>query len=308
MGLLGRAIEPILFAALGLIWGSTYLAVEVVGPALEALTLVALRLGIGAALLTAIVRWRGLHAPARRDALHVGVVAITGLVIPFSLIAWSQRDIDAGLASIFSAATPLFTIVLASLAISDEPLSLRRLAGVIVGFGGVVVVVSGGIHGGGEPIALLAMLGAVTSYAVTAVWTRRFLRGTDPIGVAAGQVQIGFVVTALLSLMLERPDLGAVAPAAWTAIGWLGLVASGLAPLLFFHLIERWGASRTAVVNYLIPVVGVGLGAALLGEQLEAAAIAGGAIVIVGVAIASTSLTFPSIAGWSLRMHPAAHG
>ncbi len=308
MAFLGRTVEPVLFVALGLIWGSTYLAIEVVGPALEPLTLVALRLGIGAALLTWVIRLRGVHLPSRHDALHIGVVSITGLVIPFSLITWSQRDIDAGLASIFSAATPLFTIVLASLVLSDEPLSLRRLAGMVLGFSGVVVIVSGGIHGGSEPVALVALLGAVVSYAVTAVWTRRFLRGAGPLGVAAGQVQTGFIVTAVLAVALERPDFGAVAPGAWAAIGWLGFVASGLAPLLFFRLIDRWGASRTAVVNYLIPVVGVGLGALALGEQLQPTAIIGGAIVVAGVTIATTSLSLASLAGWSPRMHPAPSG
>ena len=305
MGALVRGVEPLLFLALGLIWGSTYLAVEVVGPAIGPLALVALRLGIGAALLTWITRSRAIRLPSLRDALHVGVVAITGLVVPFTLITWSQRGIDAGLASIFSAATPLFTIVLASLVIADEPISLRRLAGVILGFGGVVVVVSGGIDGGGEPAALIAMLGAVVSYAITAVWTRRFLRGAPALGVAAGQVQLGFVVTALLALAFDRPDLGALGLDAWAAIAWLGLVASGLAPILYFRLIARWGASRTAVVNYLIPVVGVGLGAALLGEDLELSAILGGLVVIAGVTLASASVPLARLAGWSLRLHSA---
>jgi drug/metabolite transporter (DMT)-like permease len=303
----GGGLEPILFVALGLIWGSAYLAVEIVGSALGPLTLVALRLAIGAALLTWLTRSQRLGQPARRPALHIGVVALTGLVLPVTLIAWSQRDIDAGLASIFSAATPLFTIVLASLVIVDEPLTLRRLAGVVLGFGGVVVVVSGGIHGGGEPMALAAMLGAVASYAVTAVWTRRFLRGVRPAGVAAGQVQVGFLVTAVLAIAFEQPDLGAVPPDAWAAIAWLGVVASGMAPLLFFRLIERWGASRTAVVNYLIPVVGVGLGAAVLGEALPVSAIAGGVVVVAGVTLASASEP-ARLAGWSLRLHPAPNG
>jgi drug/metabolite transporter (DMT)-like permease len=152
------------------------------------------------------------------------------------------------------------------------------------------------------------MLGAVTSYAVTAVWTRRFLRGAGTVGVAAGQVQIGFVVTAVLAMVVERPDPGALPLDGWAAIGWLGIVASGLAPILFFRLIGRWGASRTAVVNYLIPVVGVGLGAALLGEHLPLSAILGGVVVIAGVTLASASLPLERIAGWSLRLHPAPSG
>jgi drug/metabolite transporter (DMT)-like permease len=235
---------------------------------------------------------------------HLAVVAITGLVVPFSLIAWSQRDIDAGLASIFNAATPLFTLVLASILVADEPLSAHRLGGVVIGFGGVLVVVGGGIHGGGEPAALLAMLGATLSYAITAVWTRRFLRSVSPVRVAVSQVQVGFLLTAGLALAVDRPTLAGVGPDAWAAIAWLGIAASAAAPLAYFRLIARYGAARTAVVNYLIPVVGVGLGTILLGESLQASAILGGLIVAAGVGLASVTPSIAPIAAWSVRLRP----
>ncbi|HLO34505.1 MAG TPA: DMT family transporter, partial [Candidatus Deferrimicrobium sp.] len=300
-------LEPILFLALGLIWGSTYLAIEIVGTAVGSLTLVAFRLGIGAAILAVAVRSRREPLAPRRAWPHIAVVAITGLVVPFSLIAWSQRDIDAGLASIFNAATPLFTLALAGIFLADEPISIRRIGGVLVGFTGVVVVVGGGIHGGGQPGAMIAMVGAAASFAVTAIWTRRFLHGIRPMTVASGQVQLGFAVVAVLAVVLERPSIAAVPVDAWAAIAWLGVVASGVAPLLFFRLILRWGASRTTVVNYLIPVVGVALGATVLGERLEPSALLGGVIVAAGVALASANPIGPLV-GWSARLRPAPIG
>src|SRR5436190_163325 len=95
---------------------------------------------------------------------HIAVVAVTGLVIPFMLIAWSELGIDAGVASIFNAATPLITVALAATFLADESLSTQRIAGVAIGFVGVLVVVGGGIRGGGEPLALLGMVGAASSY------------------------------------------------------------------------------------------------------------------------------------------------
>ena len=283
----GGAAETLLFLALGLIWGSAYLAVEVVGTAVGPLTLVALRLGIGAAALGMAVRVRSEPTPPTSAWPHIVVVAVTGLVVPFSLITWSQRDIDAGLASVFNAATPLFTVVLAGLLLGDEGLSGRRLLGVLVGFGGVVIVVGGGIHGGGEPLALLAMVGAVLSLAVTAVWTRGFLRGLRPLALASGQVRTGFLIVAVLAAALERPTLIGVPVAAWLAVAWLGVVVSGVAPLLFFRLVLRWGAGRTAVVNYLIPIVGVVLGAAFLAEELQPSVVLGGLVIAVGMRLAT---------------------
>ena len=282
-----RGVEGLLFLTLGLIWGSAYLAVEVVGTAVGPLTLVALRLLIGAVVISVVVRARQRPAVPAAAWPHIVVVAITGLVVPFSLITWSQRDIDAGLASVFNAATPLFTLVLAGLALGDESVSVRRLVGVLVGFGGVIVVVGGGIHGGGEPLAVAAMIAAVASFAVTAVWARRFLRRVQPLAVAAGQVNVGLLVTATLAALVERPTLADVPTASWLAIGWLGIVVSAVGPILFFRLVLRWGAGRTSVVNYLIPIVGVALGVVFLGETLQPSIVLGGLLVAAGVGLAS---------------------
>ncbi len=284
MGL--RSREPLLFLLLGAIWGSAYLAVKIGGAGVGPFEFVAVRLAIGGAFLATFAALRGERLPARPDWPHVAVVGLTGLVVPFLLITWGQRGVDAGLASVFNAATPLFTLGLAAAALADEPLKAGRVLGIGIGFAGIVLVTGSGIAGGGDPLSIAAIVLAVFSYAVTGVYVRRFLRHARPLGLAVGQVAVGFAVTAPLALIVEGGSLRPPSGAALGALIWLGIAASGIAPLLFFRLISVWGANRTALVNYLIPMVGVAAGAVVLGEQLELRTLAGGAIVIAGMAVA----------------------
>lgn len=288
--------DGLLFVLLGLIWGSAYLAVEVGAEALGPLSFVSVRLAIGAAVLLTVLRLRGGRLPSRSTMRHVAVVGLTGVALPFTLITWGQRGVDAGLASLFNAATPLFTVILAGLVLRDEPLRAGRLAGVLIGLGGVVVVVGGGIDGGASAGSIAAMLLAVASYAVTAVYARRHLRGQRPLPIAAGQVASGLAITGPLALLFEQPAFVIPPAATLEALLWLGLAASALAPLLFFHLIGSWGAARTSVVNYLIPLVGVSSGAIVLGESVGPTTVIGGLVVVAGVAIATraTGPTVPS--------------
>jgi drug/metabolite transporter (DMT)-like permease len=285
----GRSRDGVLFLLLGLIWGSVYLAIKVGGEGLAPFTFVAVRLAIGAAFLLLLLRLRGDRLPPRAVLGHVGVVGLTGVAIPFTLTTWGQHGADAGLASIFNAATPLFTVVLAGLVLSDEPLRAGRLAGILVGFAGIVAVVGGGVEGGGSPASIVAMLLSVSSYAITAVYTRRFLRGVPTISLAAGQVLVGLAATAPIAFVFEGSTAVLPPPETIQALLWLGIVASGIAPLLYFHLVGSWGAARTSVVYYLIPIVGVSAGAILLGEEVGPMTVAGALLVIAGVAIATKS-------------------
>jgi drug/metabolite transporter (DMT)-like permease len=281
-----------MFAALGTIWGSAYLAVKVGGDGMGTFQFVATRLAIALAVLAVVAVVRGERLPPRRLWPHVAVVALLGLVVPFTLITWGQRGVDAGLAAVFNAAAPIFTFALAGVALADEPLRAGRAVGIAVGFVGVVVVAGSGLAGGGSPASIVALTLGVLSYAATGVYLRRFLRGARPLGVALGQAGVGFVASAALALGVEGvPGIPATETVA--ALVWLGVVASAVAPLLFLRLIGTWGANRTALVNYLIPVVGVAAGVLLLGERLEVRTIAGGAIVLAGMAIAHRSPTIP---------------
>ena len=280
------AFDAALFVLLGGLWGSSYLAVKLAGTSMGPVSFVAIRLAFAVAFIAVVALATRMPLPPRRELPHLAVVAVTGVVAPFVLITWGQRDIDAGLASIFNAATPLFTVLLAAVMLRDEPLRLGKLVGIGLGLGGVTVVVGGGASAGGHPVALLAILLGAVSYAITAVYSRRFLRGARPLSVALGQAVVGLVVAVGMAVVLERPTLAVPAFEALSAAAYLGVASSGVAARIFFRLIGRWGAGRTTLVNYLIPVVGVVLGAVVLSERLDAAVLAGGALVIAGVAIA----------------------
>jgi drug/metabolite transporter (DMT)-like permease len=280
------AVEMGLFVLLGTLWGSSYLAVKLAGTAIGPITFVAIRLAFAVAFLVTVALVMRVPLPARRDVPRIAVVGLTGVVVPFTLITWGQRDIDSGLASIFNAATPLFTVLLAALMLRDEPLRIGRLVGIALGLGGVAVVVGGGIDSGGDPLSMLAILAASGSYALNAVYSRRFLRDVRPMTVVLVQSITGAVVAALLAVAIERPALVLPPAEVLGAAAWLGIASSGIAALAFFRLIASWGAGRTALVNYLIPVVAVVAGAVVLGERLDLAVLAGGTLVVAGVAVA----------------------
>lgn len=275
-----------MFVLIGVLWGSSYLAVKLGGTALGPITFVAIRLVFAVAFLAAVAVAVRHPLPALRDLPRIAVVGLTGVVIPFTLITWGQRDIDSGLASIFNAATPLFTVLMAAAVLRDEPLHIDRLAGITLGLVGVAAVVGGGLDAGGDPMAMLAILAASASYAINAVYSRRFLQGVHPMTVVLVQALVGAIVAVLLAAAIERPTF--VVPPAETlgAAAYLGIASSGIAALAFFRLIASWGAGRTSLVSYLIPVVGVIAGALVLGERLDLAVLGGGALVIAGVAIA----------------------
>jgi drug/metabolite transporter (DMT)-like permease len=280
------AVEIGLFILLGSLWGSSYLAVKLAGAGLGPISFVAIRLAFAVAFLVVVSLVIRVPLPSLRDVPRIAVVGLTGVVVPFTLITWGQRDIDSGLASIFNAATPLLTVVLAAVMLRDEPLRIGRLAGIALGLGGVAVVVGGGIDSGGDPLSMLAILAASGSYAINAVYGRRFLRDVRPMTVVLVQSITGAAVAALLAIAIERPALILPPAEVLGAAAYLGIASSGIAALAFFRLLASWGAGRTALVNYLIPVVGVAAGAVVLGERLDLTVLAGGVLVIAGVAVA----------------------
>src|SRR2546423_12663882 len=152
----------LVFLALGFAWGSSYLFIKIGVETLPPFPLVAGRLAIGTAVLALAMRVTGQHLPRSRDAyLHLLVVALLGIVIPFSLITWGEQSIDSALAAILNGSVPLFAIVLAALVLPDEPITVNRLVGLLIGFGGVVVLTSPNLRAGlsSSLLAELALIG-----------------------------------------------------------------------------------------------------------------------------------------------------
>jgi drug/metabolite transporter (DMT)-like permease len=290
MSVRSSRVDWLIFLALGFMWGSSYLFIKLAVDDFGTFTLVALRLAIGAALLWTVVRLAGQQLPRQRRTYgHLLVMSIVNIALPFLLITWAERNVESALAAILTSIVPLFVAVLAPLFIHDEPMRMNAIVGLGVGFIGVVVLTSRGLTGSGSNIESdLALIGSSLSYAVGAVYTRRNVRGLPPMIPAVFQVSFAFIITGAIALFLERPwearpDLVAVG-----SIIWLGLLGSGLAYLAFFRLLSRWGATRTAAVAYLLPVVGIVLGFLVLREPIDARMIFGTALIIVGVALVNS--------------------
>lgn len=278
----------LIFLALGLMWGSSYLFIKLAVDSFGTFTLIAGRLLIGAALLWVVVRAKRQPLPRERRMYgHLLVMACINIAIPFGLITWAEQSVDSALAAILNSSMPLFVIVIAPLFLPEEPIRLNGLVGLAVGFAGVVVLVSPGlVNAGGNLAGELALLGSSLSYAAGVVYSRRNVRGLAPLVPAVFQITFALVIVGTLAIVLERPWETARPDAqAWFSVIWLGILGSGFAYLAFFRLVSRWGATRTSLVAYLLPVVGIALGFVVLQEPIGATLLIGTALVIGGVAL-----------------------
>jgi len=276
------------FGALSLIWGSSFLwikiAVQEVGP----MTLVAFRLlfGLLALLIAARVTRQRLQV-SRKDLPSYAIVAVLNTALPFTLISWGETRIDSGMAAILNGSMPLFVLVLAHFWLQDERITWMRSAGLLVGFGGVGLIVGLGANGNldGNRLGQLAVLGGAMSYALASTYSRRYLRNRQPLAQATMVVLFAEIILWVSTLTFERPLRLPQLPISWVAILWLGLLGTGLAYLLYFYLINTWGSTRSSLITYAMPVIGVALGVSFLGESLNASVLFGTLLVVAGVVL-----------------------
>jgi drug/metabolite transporter (DMT)-like permease len=280
-------VDWLVFIALGVMWGSSYLFIKVGVESITPLTLVALRLGVGALFLGAILRLSRAPLPRQpRTWLNLTVMAVLNIVLPFSLITWAELEVPSSLAAILTAAAPLFTVIIAASTLRDEPITLQRVSGLMMGFAGVVVLTGpAALAPGGSLVAVGALVLAAASYAGAAVYARRTVTSLPPAVPAFMQVAIAFVISSVLAVVLESPAQLAYGPRAIVVVLWLGLLGSGLAYLAYFRLIRSWGATRTTAVAYLLPVVGIILGVLVAGETFDLRIVAGTLLIFGGVTL-----------------------
>jgi drug/metabolite transporter (DMT)-like permease len=283
-------IDWLVFLALGFMWGSSYLFIKLAVDDFGTFTLVALRLVVGAILLWTVVRVAKQPLPRERRVYgHLLVMAIVNITIPFLLITWAEQSVESSLAAILTSPVPLFAIVLSAIFLADEPMRVNGVVGLVVGFIGVVIITSRGLTGAGSSVVgELALLGAAFSYACGAVYSRRNVRGLAPMIPAVFQVTFAAIITGVVALLFEHPWTATPDTEAIFSILWLGILGSGLAYLAVFRLFAHWGATRTTLVAYLIPVVGIVLGYLVLAEPVDARLIVGTALVIAGVGLVNS--------------------
>jgi drug/metabolite transporter (DMT)-like permease len=280
----------LVFLALGFMWGSSYLFIKLAVDSFGTFTLVALRLLVGATLLWVVIRLAHQPLPRERRMYgHLMVMSIVNITVPFLLITWAEQAVDSSLAAILTSPVPLFAIVLSALFLADEPMRVNGLAGLIVGFVGVVIITSPGLTGAGGSLAgELALLCAAFSYGVGAVYSRRNVRGLRPMVPAVLQVTFAAITTSVLALLFEHPWTATPDARAIFSVVWLGVFGSGLAYLAVFRLLAHWGATRTTLISYVIPPVGIALGFLVLHEPIDPRIILGTAFVIAGVGLVNS--------------------
>jgi len=285
-------IDWLIFVALGFFWGSSYLFIKIgVDHGLQPFTLIMFRLAIGLVLIASVVAY--VREPLPRDPRmygHLFVMGVVNIAIPFTLITLAEQVVDSSLAAVINSAVPLFVIVIAALFLRGEQITVNRLVGLAVGFVGVAILVGLDVTnlGSANTLGELALVGATISYAIGGVYSKAHVHGLRPMIPALFQVFFGLLVVSVPALLFEHPLAAVPAPEALFAVVWLGLLGSGLAYLCYFRILQHWGATRASMVAYLLPVVGIALGAVVLQEPIAPSTLFGTILVIAGVALVNS--------------------
>lgn len=287
-----RTMTPLewgLLVALSVLWGGSFFFTGVAIRELPPLTIVFLRVALAAAILLVVLKAIGLAMPKNRSVwLAFFGMGFLNNVVPFCLIVWGQTHIASGLASILNATTPLFTVVVAHGLTADEKMTGGRLAGVLFGLVGVVVMIGPAVLDtfGTNVLAQLAVLGAAVSYAFAGIYGRRFKRmGVPALATATGQVSASAIMLLPVVLVADQPwTLPMPHPTTWAAMLGIAALSTALAYVLYFRLLASAGATNLLLVTFLIPVSAVVLGSLVLGETLQAKHFVGMSCIGLGLA------------------------
>lgn len=275
---------------LSLVWGGSFFFYEIAVRQLPVFTVVVCRVGLAAVILLAVLRLTGQRLPRSGKvwAAFFGMGMLNN-VIPFSLIVAGQQSVASGVASILNAATPLFGVIFAHLLTQDEKLTTLKLAGVIVGFLGVAVMIGpDAISGLGWNLAAQMMiLAGAASYAFAGIFGRRFkAMGVLPMATATGQVIASSIILLPLVLVIDRP--WTLPAPGWDAIAALigvAAISTAFAYFLYFRILASAGATNLLLVTFLIPISAILLGTAFLSEALLPRQIAGMALIGLGLSL-----------------------
>jgi drug/metabolite transporter (DMT)-like permease len=286
------ATELALLLALATLWGASYTFIRVGVATIPPVTLIACRTLMAGLLLLAIMRWRGVRMPLDATTWRRFLFqACLNSVIPWTMVAWGSRTLDAGVATILNSTAPIFTFFLTLAITRHEAVTSRKLLGVIAGMAGICLIV--GVQAlsgfGAELTAQIAMVLAAIAYAGAAILGRDF-RDLDPMVPAAGSLLCGAAILIPVSLALERPWTLQPSTNSMLALLALAVFSTALAFVIYFRLIRTLGSVGTTAQAYLRVPIGVAVGVVFLGEQLSSTAWIGLGCVVVGVA----AMTIPA--------------
>lgn len=280
------AVELALLVALATLWGGSYTFIKLGVATIPPITLIAARTAIAGVLLLVVMRARGVEMP--RDAAtwrRFAFQAVLNSVIPWTLIAWGERHVDAALATILNSAGPIFTFLLTAVVTRHEATTPRKLFGVVAGMAGILLIV--GVDAfrdiGSGLVAEAAIVAATLCYACAAIFGRSF-KDLDPMAPAAGSLLAGAAVLIPASLLLEQPWTLSPSLSSTLALLALAVFSTAAAFAIYFRLIQTLGSVGTTAQAYLRVPIGVAISIVFLGETLGRTAWIGLDCVVLGVA------------------------
>ena len=279
----------LILGILAVIWGGAFFFIGVAVRHVPPLTYVWLRLTIAAVAMWSVLHFKGEKLGLPRSAWgSILLLALLNNALPFTLFGWGQTHIASGLASILNATTPIWGVLVAHFLTHDERMTPRKIAGVLLGFGGVATMIGPSLLSslGTNALAQLACVSASLSYALAAVWARRFRRqGLSPMSVTTGQLTAGALMMLPLSILVDKPWTHAFPPlSAIGAITALALLCTAFGYVLYFRLIATSGATNALLVTLLVPPVAILLGALFLNETLAPQDFIGLGLIALGLA------------------------
>jgi len=282
-------LELLLLLTLATLWGASYTFIKLGVATIPPITLIAARTIIAGSLLLFVMRLRGISLP--RDAAtwrHLAIQACINSVLPFTLIAWAETRIDAGLATILNSTTPIFAFLITWAITRHEAVTPRKLFGTVMGLGGVCLIMGvGALTGLGDDIwGQLAMILASLSYGAAAIYSHHF-KHLDSMVPATGSMLCGAAMLIPLSLIFDKP--WTLAPSTTSVLALLGLTvfSTAFAFVIYFRLVRTLGSVGVTSQAYLRIPIGVGIGVVFLGEALSSTMWIGLVLVLAGVAAMS---------------------
>jgi drug/metabolite transporter (DMT)-like permease len=278
--------DYLLLVALGAVWGSSFMLIKLALATLPPLSVATGRVAVGAlALIVVVAMQRQAWPTTARSWLLLGMMGVLGNVIPFSLINWGETRIDSGLAAILMSTVPLATIVLAPAFVRDEPITMGKIAGVILGMLGVMVLIGPGALTGshGALLGQIAVTAAAVSYALNGLVARQLPQ--MPVAVmSAGALACATIAGLPLTLVVDQPWQLAPSALSLAALVGLGVINTAGGYLLLFWLTKRTGAGFASFNNFLVPLFGLAWGILLLSERPSPAALLGLVLIFAGLA------------------------
>jgi drug/metabolite transporter (DMT)-like permease len=279
-----------LLFAVGTVWGASFLFIRVAIDEVQPLQIVFVRTLTGALVMLVFLRTSRMPVAIPRGTLgQAALLSVLAILLPFFLISWGEREIESGTAAVINATMPLFTLLFAAALLEEEELTASRIAGVLLGLAGVVLLVGGHVDNSASALALAAMVLASASYGLAAVGARFLIRRVHPLLLSTIEVASAALYAGVIFFATGDPRVH-ITLEAWLAMLVLGALGTGAAYVAYYTLIEMVSSVRASFVAYIIPVVGVILGAVVLGEPVSWFTLAGGCVILAGVATGTGTL------------------